>query len=285
MCLSKTSSSRKPRLSKTKITLAGEVWVASDIHLGPDAPATARAFDRFLDQACQQASALILLGDIFDAWIGDDFALQSPPDWLAAVLTRLQQVAAQMPLFLGRGNRDFLIGQGLARHLGAQLLPDQCVLHTDSGPLLLSHGDEYCTADKGYQRFRALVRNPVVQGMFLSLSLKTRRRIADWARSRSKHANQYKPSQIMDVHPAAIAQAWTDSDLDTLVHGHTHRPAVHSTLYLGRQCKRFVLPDWDYDHGLPVRSGWLTINAESGPVLRQDTFPDASMNTDTTPAV
>ncbi|MBP6020082.1 MAG: UDP-2,3-diacylglucosamine diphosphatase [Burkholderiaceae bacterium] len=256
---------------KNKIVLTGQVWVASDIHLGPQAPATVHAFGRFLDQASQQADALILLGDIFDAWIGDDFALQAPPAWLSDILAKLQQLATKIPLFLGRGNRDFLIGPALARHIGAQLLPDKFILQADCGPLLLSHGDEYCTADKNYQRFRTVVRCPVIQGMFLSLSLNTRRRIAEWARSRSRQANQTKPAQIMDVSTKAIEQAWTDSGIDVLVHGHTHRPAVHSSLHLGRECTRIVLPDWDYDHGAPVRSGWLSISA-SGPELRLHTF-------------
>ncbi|NYT65894.1 UDP-2,3-diacylglucosamine diphosphatase [Alcaligenaceae bacterium] len=256
---------------RTKVVLTGQVWVASDIHLGPQAPATVEAFKRFLDQASQQAHALILLGDIFDAWIGDDIALQDPPAWLSDILAQLQHLASKIPLFLGRGNRDFLIGHALARHLGAHLLPDTFILQADCGPLLLSHGDEYCTADKNYQRMRTLVRTPLVQGIFLSLSLHTRRRIANWARSRSKQANRNKSAQIMDVNPEAIQYAWVASNIDTLVHGHTHRPAVHTQLYLGRECTRIVLPDWDYDHGTPVRSGWLSISA-AGPELRLDTF-------------
>ena len=105
------SSSRKPRLL-SKIPLAGTVWIASDIHLGPNTPATAGAFHLFLDKACAQADALILCGDIFDAWIGDDFALSAPPEWLSETLTKLAAVSRRMPLWLGRGNRDFLMGGG-----------------------------------------------------------------------------------------------------------------------------------------------------------------------------
>src|SRR5690606_16083182 len=140
--------------------LTGTVWIASDIHLGPATPATAQAFHAFLDQACAQADALILCGDIFDAWIGDDFALASPPDWLAATLAKFQQVSEKIPLWLGRGNRDFLIGSTLATHVGAQLLPDPVILDSDAGTILLSHGDEYCTNDRNYQCFRRLVRYP-----------------------------------------------------------------------------------------------------------------------------
>lgn len=256
---------------KTKITLTGQVWIASDIHLGPQAPATQIAFKQFLDQAAQQSDALILLGDIFDAWIGDDVALQEPPGWLSDILAQLRGLAKSTPLFLGRGNRDFLLGSALARHIGAQLLPDTVILQTDCGPLLLSHGDEYCTADKNYQRFRRVVRSPLIQGLFLSLSLNTRRRIAAWARNRSMQANQIKSDHIMDVSPQAIEKAWADSGIDVVVHGHTHRPAIHNSRHMGRDRTRIVLPDWDYDHGTAVRSGWLSLSA-AGPELHLDTF-------------
>lgn len=269
MCLSKTSSSRK-QASLNKIPLAGAVWIASDIHLGPDTPNTTRAFHRFLDQACAQADALILCGDIFDAWIGDDFALTAPPEWLAQILDRLAGVSQTIPLWLGRGNRDFLIGPALARRVGAQLLPDTTCLVTDWGPVLLSHGDEYCTADPGYQRFRRIVRNPVVQKTFLALSLGVRRGIADWARRRSMSANRHKSTDIMDVDPQAIEHAFMDSGIDTLVHGHTHRPAIHQYAAGGRPRQRIVLPDWDYDHSDVARAGWLAID-RSGPVLHRQT--------------
>lgn len=253
-----------------KLALKGKVWIASDIHLGPDTPATALAFQRFLNKAAAQADALILCGDIFDAWIGDDFATSDPPPWLANILAQLREVSAAIPLWLGRGNRDFLIGARLARHVGAQLLPDVAILETDAGAILLSHGDEYCLADPGYRRFRRIVRNPFIQALFLRLSLKARRRIADWARQRSMAANRSKPASIMDVTPDAVAQAFRRSDINTIVHGHTHRPQVHRLNIAGRERLRIVLPDWDYDHGKPGRSGWLAVDA-NGIHLAQQT--------------
>lgn len=244
------------------IPLTGTVWVASDIHLGPDTPATARAFHAFLDQACAQADALILCGDIFDAWIGDDFALAAPPDWLSETLDKFKQVSATIPLWLGRGNRDFLIGTSLTRHVGAQLLPDPVCLETDAGRILLSHGDEYCTADQSYQRFRRVVRCPAVQKVFLALSLRLRRSIAHWARQRSMSANRGKSASIMDVSPAAIEKAFAGNDIATLVHGHTHRPATHALTVNGIARRRIVLPDWDYDHGAAARGGWLAISGQ-----------------------
>lgn len=262
----KISSSRKPRLS-SDVTLAGVVWVASDIHLGPDTPDTARAFHHFLDQASVQADALILCGDIFDAWIGDDYAQRNPPGWLADSLDRLKQVSGRIPLWIGRGNRDFLMGERLMALTGASLLPEPACLHTDAGKILLTHGDEYCTADAGYQRFRRIVRQPHVQRLFLALSLKLRRGIADWARRRSMASNRYKAARIMDVAPAAIEQAFARHGVHTLVHGHTHRPAVHTLTVHGEARTRIVLPDWDYEHQ-PPRGGWLVID-ENGPRLAQ----------------
>ncbi|GAB2892241.1 UDP-2,3-diacylglucosamine diphosphatase [Paralcaligenes ginsengisoli] len=247
-----------------KIRLAGAVWFASDIHLGPQTPATRAAFHAFLDKACAQADALILCGDIFDAWIGDDFALAAPPDWLIETMRKFRQTAQAIPLWLGHGNRDFLMGATLVDDLGAQLLPDTCCLQTDYGDVLLSHGDEYCTEDLAYQRFRRVVRNPRVQRLFLSLSLSLRSKIAAWARGRSKSSNRYKTNRIMDVAPSAVEQAFTATDINLMVHGHTHRPAFHRIQIGTRACTRIVLPDWDYDHSQPPRGGWLTID-RNGP--------------------
>lgn len=242
--------------------------MASDIHLGPETPKTAIAFHDFLDKACANADALILCGDIFDAWIGDDFAQAAPPDWLLRTLDKLGQFSTTTPLWIGRGNRDFLIGHALAQRVGAQLLPDKVCLDTDYGHVLLSHGDEYCTADASYQRFRRIVRTPFIQKAFLALSLTLRRGIADWARQRSMAANRNKSARIMDVETRAVEQAFMEYDVDTMVHGHTHRPAVHQHTVGGRLRQRIVLPDWDYDHGEPLRAGWVSIDC-NGTVLHQ----------------
>lgn len=267
MCPLKMSSSSTPQ-SLNSIRLAGTVWLASDIHLSPHTPATTAAFLDFLDRAAQHADALLLPGDIFDAWIGDDFALDDPPAWLSTVLDALLDTSRQLRLFLGRGNRDFLMGHGLAKRIGAELLPDRVCLETDFGHILLSHGDEYCTADAAYQRFRRIVRKPGIQRLFLALGLGLRRAIADWARNRSRNNNQYKSATIMDVHPDAIHDAFRESGCDTIVHGHTHRPAIHDLQLDGRACRRIVLPDWDYEDSGAPRGGWLAIDRH-GPVLHQ----------------
>jgi UDP-2,3-diacylglucosamine hydrolase len=150
----------------------------------------------------------------------------------------------------------------LTRYVGAQLLPERCCLITDFGQILLSHGDEYCTADTGYQRFRKLVRYPLVQGLFLSLSLNLRGKIAGWARNRSKASNRYKTIRVMDVTPSAIEHAFSTSGIATMVHGHTHRPAVHHLQVGGQACTRFVLPDWDCENAATPRGGWLAIDRQ-----------------------
>ncbi|MGY6273297.1 UDP-2,3-diacylglucosamine diphosphatase [Achromobacter denitrificans] len=244
-----------------KISLPGSVWLASDLHLGPATPATSEAFLAFLQAAREEASALLLPGDIFDAWIGDDVIRAAPP-WLAAVLAALRDTAARMPVWLGRGNRDFLIGEELAQALGAQLLPEPALLETDFGPILLTHGDEFCTDDAAYQQFRQMVRDPRWQAEFLAKTIPERLAMAQQARGESQAANQAKSMEIMDVNAGAIEGAFRDTGVRVLIHGHTHRPARHVLDVGGRKCERWVLPDWDCDHAAPPRGGWLVITRD-----------------------
>jgi UDP-2,3-diacylglucosamine hydrolase len=238
------------------------LWIASDIHLGPDSPATAAAFKGFLKQAAQQADTLILAGDIFDAWVGDDVALHSTEPWLRDAVSALRETATRIPVWLGRGNRDFLIGNTLARHIGARLLPEPALLSTDAGLILLAHGDEYCVADASYQRFRQVVRHAGVQALYLSLPLNWRKGIAAWARRRSQQGNQYKSREIMDVDTHAVAEALRASGAHTLVHGHTHRPARNPLCVDGIDRERLVIPDWDFDHCNAPRGGWVSVGKD-----------------------
>lgn len=247
------------------VALRGPIWLASDVHLGPATPATAEAFVGFLESAADEAAALLLPGDIFDAWIGDD-TIQAAPPWLAQALRALQHTAARIPVWLGRGNRDFLMGAGLADAVGGRLLPDPALLETDYGRILLSHGDEYCTDDAAYQQFRAMVRDPRWQAQFLAKSIPERLAMAQQARGESQAANQMKSAEIMDVNPRAVEDAFRAGGVDIMVHGHTHRPGRHVLMVDGRRRERWVLPDWDCDHAEPPRGGWLVIDRD-GPVL------------------
>ena len=243
-----------------KLHLPGTVWLASDTHLGPQAPHTNRAFLDFLSQAAQHADALVLGGDIFNVWVGDDI-IAAPPAWLAELLVALQLTSRSIPLYLCRGNRDFLMGTRLCHHIGATLLDEQTLLQTDAGALLFSHGDEYCTDDHRYQRFRYWVRKRWVQRIFLSFSLAQRLKWAGYARTRSQKANQHKHYDVMDVNNDAVRAALKQAHVQMMVHGHTHRPATHQLNdAAGNTLTRIVLPDWDYDV-TPPRGGWLEIDA------------------------
>jgi len=231
------------------------------MHLGPAVPATQEAFEAFLQAAADEAAALLLPGDIFDAWIGDDVIRAAPP-WLARALAALRQAASRIPVYLGRGNRDFLMGEELAQAVGARLLPEPVLLETDAGTVLLSHGDEYCTDDTAYQQFRAMVRDPRWQAEFLARSIPERLQMAQQARGESQAANQDKSMEIMDVNADAVAAAFRDSGVSLMVHGHTHRPGRHVLAIDGRKCERWVLPDWECDHARPPRGGWLAIDRD-----------------------
>jgi UDP-2,3-diacylglucosamine hydrolase len=244
-----------------KITLSGPIWLASDLHLGPATPATSEAFLAFLQAAQEDAAALLLPGDIFDAWIGDDVIRAAPP-WLATVLTALRVTAGRIPVWLGRGNRDFLIGEELANAVGARLLPEPALLETDFGRILLTHGDEFCTDDAAYQQFRQMVRNPQWQAEFLAKTIPERLAMAQQARGESQAANQTKSMEIMDVNASAIEAIFRETDVRLLVHGHTHRPARHVLDVDGKKRERWVLPDWDCDHVSPPRGGWLVIDRD-----------------------
>lgn len=245
-----------------KLAIDGPAWLASDIHLGPNNPKTAQSFYEFLDLAGAQAGALFLLGDIFDVWIGDD-CIDQPAPWLEDSLAKLQDTAGQVPVWIAHGNRDFLMGNKLARRIGATLLESQTILEVKGKQLLLAHGDEFCTQDKRYQRFRAIVRNPWVQKVFLSLSLKQREAIAYRARQKSMQT-QSKPNAVWhDVCLESIAKVLAAQNLTTLVHGHTHRPGHFPDSVAGQALDRWVLPDWESDHledNQLARGGWLVID-------------------------
>ena len=240
-----------------KLTLGGVTWIAADIHLGPHGPGTAARFYAFLQQAAQECDALILCGDIFNAWIGDD-QTQAPEPWLAEAMQAMQAVAQHTKLYLMRGNRDFLLGNDFAKAVGATLLPDNGLqLQTPAGTFWLTHGDELCTDDHSYQRFRRIVRLPAVQKLFLACPLRWRQGLANYFRRRSRQAGQYKSAAITDVNPQACPALLQQQGLSILVHGHTHRPAIHHENAL----HRIVLPDWELDHSQPGRYGWLSVGA------------------------
>jgi UDP-2,3-diacylglucosamine hydrolase len=199
-----------------------------------------------------------MLGDLFDAWIGDDQLREPLAERVSAALRGI--VNAGVPVGVMAGNRDFLLGGRFADAAGAMLLPEQIVVNLAGTPTLLMHGDELCTGDVRYQRFRAVVRNPEYLRYFLALPYVMRRGIGAWLRRRSGTATAAKPETILDVEHRAVEAAFRASNVCRIIHGHTHRPAHHHLIVDGRDCERWVLADW-YDNG-----SYLEYDADGGRV-------------------
>jgi UDP-2,3-diacylglucosamine hydrolase len=225
----------------------------SDLHLAEDRPATTERFARFVAEAVPGADALYILGDLFEYWVGDDgLALPFP----ARVAGLLRQAARAAPAFFMHGNRDFMVASRFCAETGVRLIADPTVVDLYGAPALLMHGDTLCTGDHAYLAFRAQVRNPAWQAAALARPLEERVAIAKGMRSRSEGAKDGKDEAIMDVAPEAVERAFVESGCALLIHGHTHRPARHVHAAGGRECVRWVLPDW-YGDG-----GWLEATPE-----------------------
>jgi UDP-2,3-diacylglucosamine hydrolase len=218
----------------------------SDLHLSPDRPEITRQFLDFLRGPALAVSALYILGDLFDAWAGDDDLGDPLNREVTDGLRRLSQTGVR--LFLMHGNRDFLFGEEFARACGAELLPDPTLIDLCGTATLLAHGDTLCTGDVAYQRFRAKVRHPLVRGSFRVLPLSVRKRVIKKLRGRSESAKSAKGEMIMDVTPAAVEALLRSHGYPRLIHGHTHRPAKHLHQIDGHTCERWVLGDW-YERG------------------------------------
>ncbi len=231
----------------------------SDLHLHEAAPATTRAFLDFLERHACHTRQLYLLGDLFEYWAGDDDIDSRYNRQVIEALRRVHDAGVE--LYWMAGNRDFLVGDAFAQATGASLLPDPYVTTIAGTRLALTHGDAQCTDDAGYMAFRAQVRAPQWQKDFLALPLERRKAIIAGMRDQSRAAQRTKSYEIMDVNPDAIAALFEDTASNTLIHGHTHRPARHE--YDADQGKRVrhVLPDWDCDTAAP-RGGWLGITAD-----------------------
>ncbi len=234
----------------------------SDLHLQASHPRTAEAFFRFLAERAARAERLYLLGDIFEYWAGDD-DLDDPFNRSVAAALRRVSEGGTAVYWLG-GNRDFLVGTGFADAAGLTVLPEPHVATIGGRQVVLVHGDAQCTDDVKYMAFRAQVRDPAWQRQFLAMPLAQRKAIIAGLREGSRAAHGEKSYEIMDVTPAAVAALHADTGTDVIIHGHTHRPALHEAD--GK--RRYVLPDWELDAD-PVRGGWIAID-EHGRILRVD---------------
>lgn len=234
----------------------------SDLHLDSSRPAATACFLRFLGGPARDAAGLYILGDLFEAWTGDDST--GPHEQQILDGLRRYTGGGYRCWFL-RGNRDFLIGPRFAADTGATLLGDEALIEIDGSRALLMHGDTLCTDDHAYQRYRRFVRHPVTQALYLNLPARIRSGIAAYARRRSTAANAGKPAAIMDVNQEAVLEALRRQDVRLLIHGHTHRPAVHDVRVDGQAARRIVLGDW-YQQGSVLH--WTP----AGPELRALSF-------------
>jgi UDP-2,3-diacylglucosamine hydrolase len=225
----------------------------SDLHLAPDHPLTIQRFGRFLREDAPRYQELVILGDLFEFWIGDDAAAPVAP-----ILALLAQVAARgRRLLVMHGNRDPLLGVSFERVTRCQLIADPVVVEVAGTPTLLAHGDAWCTEDRAYQQFRTMVRDPVWQRSVLAQPVAERLAMARAARTESEAAKSGKSMEIMDVVPAAVEAALNEAGVNRLIHGHTHRPAAHELMLGEARCERWVLPDWDFDGADAPRGGYL----------------------------
>lgn len=235
----------------------GAVLFISDLHLAPDTPALTERLLDFLAGPARSAASLVILGDLFDAWAGDD-DLAAPLN--ARIVAALRELAdSGVTVEFMAGNRDFLIGADFAAAAGCKLLPDPCMRMIAGTRTLLSHGDAFCTDDADYQRFRAQVRAPAWRSAFLALPLAERKREIETLRARSEAAKRDKPMTIMDVNAAAIAAAFATHAVQVLIHGHTHRQGAHTHCIAGENRTRWVLGDWHADRGnalMCAADGW-----------------------------
>jgi len=242
-----------------ELELADPVFI-SDLHLASAAEATTQAFLRFCTDIAPAYRELLVLGDLFEYWAGDDDRDSEIGRAVAAALAGV--AAGGCRVLLMHGNRDFLIGARYAQACGASLLDDPVRARVAAAggsrrgaSLLLAHGDRYCTRDTAYQRFRTQVRNPAWQQQFLAQPLAARHALIGNARAQSEAGKREKAMEIMDVTPEAVLEDLKAAGVATMIHGHTHRPG-HYALEGGAD--RWVLPDWDLGAN-PPRGGYLDL--------------------------
>jgi UDP-2,3-diacylglucosamine hydrolase len=234
----------------------------SDLHLQPAHPATSAAFFDFLERHARRAQQLYLLGDLFEYWAGDD-DIDDP--YHQQIIAALRAVSdAGVTVHWIAGNRDFLVGAKFAAAANVMLLPETWVAEIAGLRVVVLHGDAQCTEDIKYQEFRAMVRQPAWQQQFTAMPLAQRKAIIAGLRADSRKEQGNKSYEIMDVTPQAIADVFEQTGTDIMIHGHTHRPALH--VVDGK--RRYVLPDWEAD-AVPPRGGWIAID-QQGNITRHD---------------
>jgi UDP-2,3-diacylglucosamine hydrolase len=219
-------------------------YFISDLHLSAQRKDITACFLRFMQNEALKAEALYILGDLFEVWIGDD----DINEFSTLVANAISAVSEHLPVYFIHGNRDFAIGKAFAKRSGMQLLPEQAVIDLYGRRTLISHGDELCTRDIEYMKFRKKARGWWWPKLMLALPLAWRKNIAENGRKISQNNHKALTEEIMDVTPSEVNSAMTKHRVNTFIHGHTHRPMVHEFEIDGIPRKRIVLGDW-YDQG------------------------------------
>ena len=219
----------------------------SDLHLSPRSPGATRLFLRFLAGRARQASELFILGDLFEAWIGDDDIDEPGNAEIVAALRAAHNAGLHISVL--HGNRDFLLGPGFAAASGVRLISDPYILSTPAWQFVLSHGDALCLDDAAYMAFRAQVRDPQWQAALLAKPLAERRTIAAHMREVSESSQRGKENPYTDLQTAATDDFLREHGYATFIHGHTHQPATHDHIVDGIHVERWVLADWHEDRG------------------------------------
>lgn len=217
--------------------MSHEYLFISDCHLDARRPEVTAALTGFLDNRATSARCLYILGDLFEVWLGDD----DPAPEHRGVIETLRQLASSIDVFFMAGNRDFLLGQVFAQNVNLTLLDEPHILQLGQDRVVLIHGDTLCTDDRDYQEFRSMVRTEKWQSGFLGKPLEERQQIAAQLRADSVDAMAQKSCQIMDVNQAAVQDCFARNGVRTIIHGHTHRPAIH---HYDADLSRIVLGDW-----------------------------------------
>lgn len=242
--------SRYSKLTGSDVSREAKITLfVSDLHIHEAQSEIGQQFARFLADEASGAAGLYILGDLFESWIGDD----DPNPHYAQTKAQLRKLTdAGVPVYFMHGNRDFLVGERFVKETGVRLLDDPVVHDIHGTPVLLSHGDAYCTDDHEYQQIRRMTRDPQWQATMLARSVSERLAVAASARKQSKDKTGSLDEAIMDVNAEAIKGVMREHNVSTMLHGHTHRPAVHQFELDDQLATRIVLGDW-YEQGSVVR--------------------------------
>ncbi len=247
----------------TSIAPLSNPIIISDLHLTERKPKTIMAFVRFMKTIAPRYPELVILGDLFDFWIGDDAAEAAEP---IIALLKLHASTGRRVIVMP-GNRDVMLGKGFAEAAGAELVRDPIVVEIKGRKVLLAHGDQWCLRDEEYQKFRAMTHDPRWQAAALAKSVPERLAMAQTARAQSEGDKRAKTEAEMDVVDSAVAEAAHAAGVDLVIHGHTHKPAAH----VGATIERWVVPDWELDdvaEGSSGRSGMITFLEDGRPQIQ-----------------